>query len=119
MFNNVSHHELTDIITNHFPELSPITNLIYSEPGAVKYKWNTDSWNIIDMKEGVTQGCPLSATFAALVLTRALIPLYKKLQLRAKQQLDEGDPGETKAIQVMTDSVASHKYSHTLKTSLQ
>ena len=46
------------------------------------------------MEEGVTQGCPLSATFAALVLTCALIPLYDKLKLRAKERLDNGNPGD-------------------------
>ena len=44
------------------------------------------------MKEGVTQGCPLFATIAALVLTQALIPLYQKLKSQAKEQLDQGDP---------------------------
>lgn len=92
MFYNVSRHKLIDIIDNNFPEFTPITNLIYNEPGTVKYKWHTNNWNQIDMKEGVTQGCSLSTTFATLVLTQALIPLYDKLKKRAKHRLNNGDP---------------------------
>jgi hypothetical protein len=46
------------------------------------------------MKEGTTQECHTLATFPTLVLTRALIPLYEKLKLRAKEQLNNGDPND-------------------------
>ena len=46
------------------------------------------------MQEGVNQGCPLSSTFASLVLNRILQPLNKLLHQRATQQLQNGDPGD-------------------------
>ena len=46
------------------------------------------------MKEGVNQGCPLSAIFAAFVLDRVLQPLDKLLQERAKARLENGDLGD-------------------------
>lgn len=78
MSNNGLREELTNIIHTRFPELRPITHLIYNNPDAVHYKWNTDQWKHINMKEGVTQGYPLMATLAALKLTRTLQPLFRK-----------------------------------------
>ena len=44
------------------------------------------------MREGVNQGCPLSSTFASLVLNRVLEPLTNLLHKRAQQRLLAGDP---------------------------
>ena len=46
------------------------------------------------MEEGVNQGCPLSPIFATLVLQRILGPLDAKLQQRARERLQNGDPGD-------------------------
>jgi hypothetical protein len=94
MFNQVSREELFDIIQTDFPELIPITNLIYDTPASVHYKWKTHKWNIISMKEGVNQGCPLSSTFAALVLNRVLQPLDKLLKQRAQDRVRAGNLGD-------------------------
>jgi len=55
MFNAVSREELFDIINTDFPELSPLTHLLYSKHGDVFFKWNQDSWRSLQMKEGVNQ----------------------------------------------------------------
>ena len=39
------------------------------------------------MKEGLNQGCPFSAVFAAMVLNRALRPLNMELNERAADRL--------------------------------
>lgn len=94
MFNLVSRQELFDIIHTHFPELAPLTTLIYEQPADVHFKWNTDDWRTIAMREGVNQGCPLSSTFASLVLNRVLQPLNALLHIRANQRLKNGDTGD-------------------------
>ena len=45
------------------------------------------------MQEGVNQGCPLSSTFAALVMNRVFQPLDSILRQRANDRLLTGDPG--------------------------
>ena len=94
MFNNVSREELFDIINTNFPELIPIATLIYDSPSTVHYKYNTSTWNNISMTEGVNQGCPLSSTFAALVMNRVLQPLDTILRQRAHDRLTNGDKGD-------------------------
>lgn len=94
MFNNVSREELFDIIHTDFPELAPITTLIYDSPSTVHYKYNSTSWNNISMEEGVNQGCPLSSTFAALVMNRVLQPLNTILRQRAHDRYTNGDIGD-------------------------
>ena len=86
--------ELFDIIHKNFPELIPLTTLIYEEPANVHFKWKTDEWKSISMKEGVNQGCPLSSTFASLVLNRILTPINNLLHQRAAERLRNGDPGD-------------------------
>ena len=94
MFNQVSREELFNIIHTHFPELTPLTTLIYDSPSHVHYKWNSTSWKSLPMQEGVNQGCPLSSTFAALILNRVLQPLDDILRKRAQARLLNGDPGD-------------------------
>jgi hypothetical protein len=94
MFNNISREELFNIVHNHFPELTPLTTLIYEQPADVHFKWENDKWKSIAMQEGVNQGCPLSSTFASLVLNRILQPLSKLLEQRATERLNNGDPGD-------------------------
>ena len=94
IFNLVSREELFEIIDTHFPELTPLTTLIYEAPADVHFKWKTSSWKSIAMQEGVNQGCPLSSTFAALVMNRVLQPIDKLLRQRANERLKNGDPGD-------------------------
>jgi len=68
MFNSVSRTELFDVIHSDFPELTPLTSLLYTDYGNVYYKWDQHDWKTLHMKEGVNQGCPLSPIFATLVL---------------------------------------------------
>ena len=94
MFNSVSRQELFDIIKSDFPELSPLTSLLYEDHGTVKYKWKGKKWKQLSMKEGVNQGCPLSPIFATLVLHRVLKPLDEQLRQRAADRLHNGDLGD-------------------------
>ena len=94
MFNNVSREELFDIINTHFPELTALTTLIYNVPATVHFKYNNTSWKNISMQEGVNQGCPLSSTFAALVMNRVLQPLDTILRKRAQDRLRAGNVGD-------------------------
>ena len=94
MFNNISRKELLDIVQECFPELVPMARLLYGLPGSVRFRWNDGSWKSINMLEGVNQGCPLSAIFAALVLDRVLRPLDTMLRQRAADRLASGDSGD-------------------------
>jgi hypothetical protein len=46
------------------------------------------------MKEGVSQGCPLSPLFASFVVARLLKPIHKLFHQRASDQLASGNPGD-------------------------
>ena len=46
------------------------------------------------MKEGVSQGCPLSPLFASFVVARLLEPIDSLLRKRAAARLASGDPGD-------------------------
>ncbi|KAL7529537.1 hypothetical protein ACHAXR_009934, partial [Thalassiosira sp. AJA248-18] len=94
MFNSVSREELLDVIRVHYPELIPLARMLYSAPGTVHHRWEDGTWRTIDMIEGVNQGCPLSALFAAFVLDRVLRPLDLMLKERAAARLSAGDLGD-------------------------
>jgi hypothetical protein len=67
--------------------------LSLAEPGKTRRDRPLENtrWNTLLTKEGVNQGCPLSPIFATLVLHRALTPIDKALQQRAKERLHEGN----------------------------
>ena len=91
MFNSVLRQELFYIIEHiehSFPELLPMANLLYGDDGTVHHQWEDGSWKLIDMREGLNQGCPFSAVFAAMVLDRVLQPLNMELNERAADQLN-------------------------------
>jgi hypothetical protein len=92
IFNAVSCKELFDIINKDFPELSGLTHLLYTNSRDVFFKWNQVSWKLLQMKEGINQGCPLSPIFASLVLHQILKPLEEQLQQRAAAHLANGIP---------------------------
>ena len=77
-----------------FPELLPLAHLLCGGPGTVHHHWEDGSWRSIKMLEGVNQGCPLLAIFAALVLERGLRPLDALLRQRTTDRLLRGDRGD-------------------------
>jgi hypothetical protein len=82
-FNSVSRQEFFDVIGRHFPEILPLTTLFYG----------TDMTDL-QMKEGVSQGCPLSPLFASFVVARLLAPINNLLRERAASRLASGDAGD-------------------------
>jgi hypothetical protein len=93
-FNSVSRQEFFNVIATHFPELLPLTLLFYDNPMMVHHKWEDGSWRQLMMKEGVSQGCPLSPLFASFVVARLIEPIDKLLRERAAERLRNGDPGD-------------------------
>jgi hypothetical protein len=93
MFNAVSRKELFDIINKDFPELSGLAHLIYAKSGDVFFEWNQVSWKLLQMDEGINQGCPLSPIFGTLVLHCVLKPLEEQLQQSAAACLANSIPG--------------------------
>ena len=93
-FNSVSRQEFFDVIGTHFPEILPLTTLFYGTDMTVHHKWNDGSWRNLQMKEGVSQGCPLSPLFASFVVARLLAPIDQLLRARAAARLASGDPGD-------------------------
>jgi hypothetical protein len=93
-FNSVARQEFFDVIRLHFPELLPLTTLFYGNVMTVHHKWNDGSWRQLQMREGVSQGCPLSPLFASFVVARLLGPIDKLLRDRAALRLSSGDPGD-------------------------
>jgi hypothetical protein len=82
-FNSVSHKKFFNVISTSFPELLPLTRLFYENAGTVHHKWDDGSWCTLLMKEGVSQGCPLSPLFASFVVAHLLKPIDKLLRQRA------------------------------------
>jgi len=94
MFNLISREELRDCLRTHLPELAPIADLLYQQPGTVHYQHGSGDWFQLAMEEGVNQGCPLSSIFAALVFNRVLEPLQASLNQRAADRVLNGDLGD-------------------------
>ena len=93
-FNSVSREEFFHVIQDHFPEILPLTTLFYGTDMTVHHKWNDGSWRQLQMREGVSQGCPLSPLFASFVVARLLAPIDKLLKERAATRLASGDLGD-------------------------
>jgi hypothetical protein len=94
MFNEISREKIFEIIAEHFPELLPLTSMLYNETGEVWLRMADGSWTTIDMVEGTNQGCPLSSTLAAIVLHSVIAPIADLLQQRAAARLAQGNPGD-------------------------
>jgi hypothetical protein len=93
-FNSVSRQEFFHIIATHFPELLPLTLLFYDNPMMVHLKWEDGSLRQLMMKEGFSQGCPLSPLFASFVVACLIEPIDKLLRDCAAERLHNGDPGD-------------------------
>ena len=46
MFNLVSHDKLLEIIKHRYPELHPLTSLLYQKAGTAHFRWDDGSWHI-------------------------------------------------------------------------
>jgi hypothetical protein len=93
-FNSVSREEFFNVIETSFPELLPLTKLFYHKANTVHHKWDDGTWRTLLMKEGVSQGCPLSPLFASFVVARLIEPIDSLLRKRAEARLASGDPGD-------------------------
>ncbi len=93
-FNSVSLEAFFKVIEDSFPKILLLTTLFYEQAGTVHHKWADGTWRTLLMKEGVSQGCPLSPIFASLVVSTLLQPLDIKLRERAATRLRNGDPGD-------------------------
>ena len=94
MFNKVSREKLLQIIKARYPDLLPLATLLYGSANNVHFKWVDGTWHLLPMEEGVNQGCPLSSTFASLVLNEVLRPLDAELKHRANMRYLEGHLGD-------------------------
>ena len=72
MFNSVSREKCREIIATEFPELQAFADMLYQEEGRTLVRKDDGSWEVIPVREGFSQGCPVSPLFAALVLNHIL-----------------------------------------------
>ncbi len=84
MFNAVSRRRLRTIIAREFPELANFADLLYEQEGSTAVKLADGTWHYIPVREGFSQGCPMSPVFAALVLDEILKKIDGELRERAR-----------------------------------
>ena len=92
MFNAVSRQKLREIVSIDFPELLPLADCLYDGPGKTVVKRSDGTWEAIPVREGFSQGCPLSPIFAAIVLKRILTKIHRDLMVRVQERLSEDMP---------------------------
>lgn len=98
MFNAISRQKLRQIIRTKFPELESFAELLYQKEGRTGVKLEDGRWTYIPVREGFSQGCPMSPVFAAIVLNDILTRINAELCDRAKIRkrdtpLDDGHGG--------------------------
>jgi hypothetical protein len=93
MFNSVTRHLFFQVIAKSFPEILPVMALFYNQASTVHHKWADRTWRALLMEESVSQGCPLSPTFASLVVAELLEPVDHLLKQRATEQLFSSNHG--------------------------
>ncbi len=93
MFNAISRHKLREIVTEEFPKLKSFVDSLYAEEGQSCVKLDDGTWESIPVKEGFSQGCPLSPILAAVVLNYILKKVDAKLRTlssaRSKPKSDD------------------------------
>jgi hypothetical protein len=94
MFNAVSRERLREIISAKFPTLEAFADVIYKDSGQTFVRLENGEWEIIPVTEGLTQGCPVSPVFAAIVLNDILSTIQQELNLRTEQRKINGEPGD-------------------------
>ena len=81
MFNEIS-RDACRLLLSSTPELKdlvPYFDQIYKEPNKCWYKTDTGTYRHFQQHEGFAQGCPLSGSFAAIVLSKLLRKINKEL----------------------------------------
>jgi hypothetical protein len=86
MFNAISRQKLREIVAIDFSELEPFVNMLYTEEGQTMVKLEDGTWGTILVKEGFSQGCPLTPVFTGIVLNHVLRKLNKMILERAHQR---------------------------------
>jgi len=91
MFNAMSREKLRQLLERDFPELSPLADMLYKEPGFQMVRKVDGTWVAIPVEEGFSQGCPLSPIFAAIVLNHILRKVHRDLTLKSIKRASDGN----------------------------
>jgi len=91
MFNAISRQKLREIIHSKFPELIAFADLLYEKDGFTGVKLIDGRWKYIPVKEGFSQGCPMSPIFAAIVLNEILSMIDVELREKAASRLQDSN----------------------------
>ena len=89
MFNSISKERVREIIKEKFPHLSAVIDLLYKDDFNMYIKYHDNTWHTIPVKEGFTQGCPLSPILASLVLQDVLIAVDIVMKKQARDRLKD------------------------------
>ena len=60
------------IVASDFSDPVLFADMLYASKGQTRVKLEGGSWEIIDVEEGYSKGCPLSPIFAGIVLNHIL-----------------------------------------------
>jgi hypothetical protein len=91
MFNAISREKARQIISRDFPELDGFADCLYEDYGRQCLRRDDGTWEVIEVQEGFSQGCPASPIFAALVLTSILTKINRDLSLDALTRFNKGN----------------------------
>ena len=91
MFNAISREKARQIVSRDFPELEGFVDCLYQDSGRQCIRLADGSWDVIEVQEGFSQGCPASPILAALVLTSILSKINRDLSLDATSRLNDGN----------------------------
>ncbi|MGH7954676.1 MAG: hypothetical protein ACREOZ_01820, partial [Gloeomargaritales cyanobacterium] len=94
MFNSVSRKKARQMISDNYPHLIGIFDLMYKIPAEVWYQLPKGEWGHLLQIENFPQGCPLSSFFSDLVLHYIPIKLDADLRQRAATRYNQNDKGD-------------------------